>query len=219
MPNNEINPADMGLTKHSDFLPEEAHKETLGKPAHRDGDKPSKVEDEGIEGRIDDQRNGDDDPETQVSDGGDSAMDSAAPLGVMERLDLIDEIGEKRNAIGALGNDPMAALEKIDILDRIGEIRILLGVGVTQAPANRTIIEPSPPEVTTVEEVVEHPEVKRLREVSEGKNDGDGLSGMFGIIQEACNKLNDDQLLTGDAEIVANAAITHWAEMEERLNG
>lgn len=154
-----------------------------------------------------------------MTDASKTAAASSAPLGVMERLDLIEELGEKKDSIGNLGEGPMAAMDRLDLVERCNEIRTLLGVGVSQAPANRVIINPVPPEAFPAPEVDEVDAVARLRDVAAGKRDGEGLDEMYGIIREAAFSLNDSGLLVGDAEDAANAAITHWAEMEERING
>lgn len=65
----------------------------------------------------------------------------------------------------------------------------------------------------------QNPHVKALQDLAAGKNDGQGLEGMFNIIQGAIDALEAVNPLTGDNEAAAHAAITHWAEFEERLNG
>lgn len=65
----------------------------------------------------------------------------------------------------------------------------------------------------------QNPHVKALQDLAAGKNDSQGLEWMFNIIQGAIDGLEEVNQLMGDNEAAANAAITHWAEFEERLNG
>ncbi len=74
------------------------------------------------------------------------------------------------------------------------------------------------PAVPVDEKTPEPDQVKTLREVAAGQHDTKGLPELFGLIQEAVNGLDEAGLLTGDADGVANDAITHWAELEERLS-
>lgn len=82
-------------------------------------------------------------------------------------------------------------------------------------------IEGEPPELVEDDESAE---VATLRKIAAGGMDGSGepldvLKALYDDIAGAVNALNDAGLLTGEAEDAANAAITHWAELEERLNG
>jgi hypothetical protein len=55
-----------------------------------------------------------------------------------------------------------------------------------------------------------------LRQVVTGTKDNLGLGPLLAQIDEAITGLNGGGLLVGEAEEVADKAITHWAELEER---
>ena len=74
---------------------------------------------------------------------------------------------------------------------------------------------PLPPAVSPDD----NPYIARLREVADGRLDNADLAETLDKIEAAVLALDKDGALTGDAEDVANAAITRWAENEERVNG
>lgn len=139
-----------------------------------------------------------------------ATIDSAAPIGAIARLKLARELGDNKKQMDTVGDGPMAAMKRLKLSKRSNEIRAQLGAGA-RAPDDVSVISP--------QLGVENPAIIKLREVSEGKHDGEGLDEMYAIIREAAYGLDEAGLLVDDAEAVANAAITHWAEMEERING
>lgn len=135
-------------------------------------------------------------------------------MNALARLKLVKRLLALRNESGSLGAGGAAALRKLKIAKEMLEIRQQLGFGAAPAPA------PSIPEpVQPSSEAGESPHLKTLRKVAKGLHDGEGLDGMFGLIQEAVNALDEAGQLQGEIEAAAHGAITHWAEMEERLNG
>lgn len=146
----------------------------------------------------------------------------------LERLKLVKRLLELRNQADGLGKGGAAAMRKLKIVREMIDIRNRLGLGSgakppepqptgTVQPVAAEGMQTPTPEPAPGEE--QNPHVKALRDLAAGKNDGQGLEGMFNIIQGAIDGLEEVNQLTGDNEAAANAAITHWAEFEERLNG
>lgn len=61
--------------------------------------------------------------------------------------------------------------------------------------------------------------VQALRTIASGAQDALGLNGMYAGIKGAVEALDLAALLSGDAEVAANDAITHWARLEVKENG
>lgn len=116
---------------------------------------------------------------------------------MMARMKLTGELGSLRKQIAALGTGAGDMLARIKLVSRSNQIRKELGVGIKTA---------------------ENPHVATLKAVAAGQHDTKGLPELLGLIQEAVNGLDEAGLLTGDADGAANEAITHWAELEERLS-
>ena len=129
----------------------------------------------------------------------------APPLGPMARLKLVRELSQIKTDIAATGTGPLAAMKRLKLTAKANEIRTKLG-GAAPAPKP----DPAP---------VEDQNVTVLREVSAGKHDSDGLEALYERINGAVKALEVAGTLAGDAETAAQAAITHWAELEVRLNG
>ncbi|GAB4059122.1 hypothetical protein [Uliginosibacterium sediminicola] len=122
-------------------------------------------------------------------------------MNLIEKLKLTKILVQTRAEINSLaGGGPLVAVKRIKLARVITTTRIQLGALDDPAPT------PGGDHIAT------------LREITAGKFDGDSLSAMYGRIATAVHALNDAGLLTGDAEDVANAAITHWAEVEERTD-
>ena len=64
----------------------------------------------------------------------------------------------------------------------------------------------------------ESPHLVTLRAVAAGQRDDQTLAELYGLIQEAVNGLEEAGELAGEAESLAHAAITRWAELEEKTN-
>ena len=125
-------------------------------------------------------------------------------VAMMARLKLTGELSRIKKQIDALGADPMAMLSKLKLVGRSNEIRKELGASLV---------------VATPEPVVsESPHISTLKAVAAGQRDSEGVAALFGVIQEAANALNEGGQLIDTAEQAANDAITHWAELEERLS-
>lgn len=153
---------------------------------------------------------------------------TTAPMSALARLKLLKELSDNRRERNSLGDGAMAAMKRLKLVKRGNEIRALLGM-------NAAVAKPSEPQATGTVQPTEadgtqattpepkpeeqNPHVKALQDLAAGKNDGQGLEGMFNIILGAIDALEAVNPLTGDNEAAAHAAITHWAEFEERLNG
>lgn len=150
-------------------------------------------------------------------------------MNALERLKLIKRLRELRVEADGLGTakGSIAAMRKLKIAKETREIRQKLGLGgnaTTPEPQATGTVQPTEADgtqATTPEPKPkeQNPHVKALQDLAAGKNDGQGLEGMFNIIQGAIDALEAVNQLTGDNEAAAHAAITHWAEFEERLNG
>lgn len=134
-------------------------------------------------------------------------------LSAIERLRL----GKDLRAARADLSQAASPIAKLKVVKVIREIRQKLGLG---AASDRTgadaVTPPNPPatEPTTVS-----PHLVALRAVTSGGMDAQGLNALYGTILEAVNGLNDAGELAGEAVDVANAAITHWAELEIKTYG
>lgn len=156
-----------------------------------------------------------------------NTFDNASPLSALERLKLIKRLRELRVEADGLGAGGAAAMRKLKIAKETREIRQKLGLGGNAAAqelqATGTVqpIAPEGMQTPTPEPASgeQNPHVKALQDLAAGKNDSQGLEWMLNIIQGAIDGLEEVNQLMGDNEAAANAAITHWAEFEERLNG
>lgn len=149
---------------------------------------------------------------------GATALDDAGvpvppPLGPMARLKLIGELSKIKIDLATAGTGPLAAMKRLKLIARANEIRTALGTAVSPPVPDEPVLVPEEPAAEL------RPEIVSLRDVAAGKFDEEGLSSLFGRIQEAVNALNEASALEGDAEGAAQSAITHWAELEVRLNG
>jgi len=61
--------------------------------------------------------------------------------------------------------------------------------------------------------------IQTLTDIAEGSKDDAALLNLWALIQEAVQALQDSEALTGSTETLAHAAITRWAELEEKTNG
>lgn len=136
----------------------------------------------------------------------DEAGVTVAPLlGPMARLKLVRELSQIKTDIAAAGTGPLSAMKRLKLTAKANEIRTQLGGA---APAQKPDSPPAEDQNVTI-----------LREVAAGKYDAEGLEALYERINGAAKGLDVAGLLIGDAEAAAQAAITHWAELEVRLNG
>ena len=129
-------------------------------------------------------------------------------LSVIARLKLIRELSQIKTDIAAAGAGPLAAMKRLKLVARANAIRAQLGAAAEPA------VKPDP-------EPAESPDLTVLRDVAAGNHDGDGLAALYERILGAVTALegSSGDPLSGDAEAAAHAAITHWAELEVKLNG
>lgn len=120
---------------------------------------------------------------------------------MMARMKLTSQLRGLKAQILALGKDPLSMIKSARLAEQLRKIRKELG-------ASTGMTKPQ----------VESPHVTTLRAVAAGQHDSKGLPELYGLIQEAANGLDEAGELTGEADAVANEAITHWGELEERLS-
>nr|WP_319566292.1 hypothetical protein [uncultured Rhodoferax sp.] len=65
---------------------------------------------------------------------------------------------------------------------------------------------------------VSNEQVQVLREIAEGRKDDLALDVLWSLIYQAASDLQENELLSGDAETLTQDAITHWAELEEKTD-
>ena len=132
-----------------------------------------------------------------------AVMDDASGSPSMEKLRLAGQLAGLLRDMQALGEDSANLLQKLKITGQIRDILQKLGA------AAATVKEP---------EQAENKHVSTLRSVVSGALDSLGVVDLFGRIQEAVHALRDGDLLSGDAEAVANDALTHWGKLESSAN-
>lgn len=120
-------------------------------------------------------------------------MDRAEGVSRLERMKLLREYNGIRQGVPDLSR-----VERMRALKRINEIRTVLGMGAEPTP------EPTP----------ENPLVKTLREILAGARDNLDLRSLLDSIGIAVEGLSATGELVGEIEDLADAAITHWANLE-----
>lgn len=133
----------------------------------------------------------------------DAVMDDASGSPSMEKLRLAGQLAGLLRDMQALGEDSANLLQKLKITGLIRDVLQKLGAGAAPAQAPAT---------------AENEHVVTLRSVVSGVLDSLGVVELFGRIQEAVHALRDGDLLSGEAESVANDALTHWGELESAAN-
>lgn len=126
-------------------------------------------------------------------------------LSPIERLKLVQALRTERANLDA-ATTPIA---KLRVVKAIREIRTKLGLGL----AKETQPEPA------AQEAAPNEHMEALRAIASGAKDGQGLNGLYADIAGAVNALHAAGQLEGEAVDLANAAITHWAELELQING
>lgn len=126
----------------------------------------------------------------------------------IERLKLL---GALRGARVSLKD--AAGLAKLKAVKEIREIRTKLGVGVSPVAAPMPAQEPAAPAGNGAQEHLD-----ALAAIIAGKHDGQGLEPLYARIKGAVQGLQELGALDANAD-AANAAITHWAELDLKLNG
>lgn len=116
-------------------------------------------------------------------------------LSAIERARTAATLAAKVKDFAAASDAP--ALERMRLARDIRELVVKLG-GDASAPVPA--------------------EVRRLLAIARGEHDDAALPELYGLIQEAMGLLNDAGLADGAAAEAANAAITRWAELEEKTN-
>lgn len=120
----------------------------------------------------------------------------AVGMGPLEKLRLVRELKGIRTGIAGVGTGPAAALKKVKLAVRLKQIRTQLGA--TVAP---------------------NLHVQALADIAGGRSDSLSLLAMWASMKDSVDSLEESSELTGEAEALAHAAITHWARLEEKING
>lgn len=129
----------------------------------------------------------------------------------IERLKLLGALRTARVSLSGA-----AGLAKLKAVKEIREIRTKLGVGVAPV-ANPAPVEPSQPAPQPTDTGAQaHLDV--LAAVTAGQHDSQGLEPLYARIKAAVEGLQAAGALDANAD-AANAAITHWAELDLKLNG
>lgn len=131
---------------------------------------------------------------------------------------------------GAMGMMLRARLAK-----EVNELLVRMGAGPTPQNSYGTCPKCGEPGVSTEKrrngnsrcanghtfprEAVPNEFVQTLTDIAEGGKDGRDLLAVWSLIYEAVEALQDSEALTGGTETLAHAAITRWAELEEKTNG
>lgn len=129
----------------------------------------------------------------------------------IERLKLLGALRAARVSLSDL-----SGLAKLKAVKEIREIRLKLGmggapVGDPPAPAG----EPVAPADNGAQAHLD-----ALAAITAGQHDSQGLEPLYARIKAAVEGLNAMGALGDEANIAAaNAAITHWAELDLKLNG
>lgn len=119
----------------------------------------------------------------------------AVGMGPLEKLRLVRELKGIRTGIAGAGTGPAAALKKMKLAVKLKEVRARLGAA--SAP---------------------NPHTQALADIAGGRSDGLSLLTMWASMKDSVDSLEESSELTGEAESLAHAAITHWARLEEKIN-
>lgn len=124
---------------------------------------------------------------------------------MLARLKLTGELGKLKKQIEGLGTAATDMLAKLKLTAQSNQVRKQLGGGAVTSPA------PAPDSNFTAY-------MQALRQIAAGERDSEGVVALYGAIKEAVDGMNESDEVPDDAEATANDAITHWAELEERLS-
>ena len=120
----------------------------------------------------------------------------AIGMGALENLRLVRELKTIRASMEGAGTGPAAALKKMRLVVQLKAIRARLGAA--SAP---------------------NPNTQALADIAGGKKDDLTLLTMWASMKDSVDTLEEAGELAGEAEALAHAAITHWARLEEKING
>lgn len=147
-------------------------------------------------------------------------------------LDRVDP-DSKRSVVGRIYRDGIAV--GVATVSGDGKAMVYLGglggervKDPSGAPAPRGsdpeflvkwLLEPNPAPEPEPAVALEDGNVAVLRAILAGDSDSSPLSLTLATIAAAVNALNDAGLLVGDVEQLAQDVITHWATLDEKVNG
>lgn len=133
-------------------------------------------------------------------------------MNAIERMKLSKQLLELRTAL----QGEQSPLQRMKLSRQILEIRAKL-LGAQPAPSAEPKPEVQEPQSVVQEGVKPHLDV--LLAVAQGQHDAEGLQALYERIKGAVEALDGMGALAGVAVEGANEAITHWAELEIKLNG
>ena len=133
--------------------------------------------------------------------------DAVGSGGLLARLKLVGELAKIKVGLKDVGDGPLAAVKRLKLASRANQIRVDLGAHAARA------------EPVAQQQEGAKPHLDVLLAVAQGQHDAEGLQALYERIKGAVEALDGMGALAGVAVEGANEAITHWAELEIKLNG
>lgn len=130
-------------------------------------------------------------------------------MNALERMKLSKELLGLRTAL----QGEQSPLQRMRLSRQVLEVRAKLQGGApVAAPEQKQ-------EPETVAQGEAKPHLDALLAVAQGQHDSEGLKALYDRIKAAVDALAVMDSLKGVGEEVANEAISHWAQLEIKLNG
>lgn len=147
-------------------------------------------------------------------------------MSLASKLQLLGALRTAREALQGT-EDPLA---KLGHIKEIRALRVQLGAADTppappaDGPAATGDTEGGEessayPAIVPDEKAALNEHYQALAAIAAGTHDSEGLTELFARMQSAILSLNEDLQLDGPMLDAANAAITHWGELDQQLNG
>lgn len=133
-------------------------------------------------------------------------------MNAIERIKLTKELLGLRTAL----QGEKSPLQRMKLSRQVLEVRAKL-MGAQPAPSAEP--KPAPQEPQSVAQEGTKPHLQTLLAAAQGQHDAEGLQALYERIKGAVEALDGMGALAGVAVEGANEAITHWAELEIKLNG
>lgn len=155
----------------------------------------------------------------------DACLDGVEPkLSVLAKLKLVGELGSIKSDLNRNGDGAVTVIGRLKLVSRANQIRVELGA-IKQPSSNEDANINDKPENVAPESsngqandnqpVTQDPEaILTLQSVVSGTMDAIGLRPLLEKIGEAITWLNDNGMLTGETELLADNAMNHWGALE-----